>query len=241
MGSRPVLCVPAQVQSPGTSLCTGWTPPLNAPEENLDVFVKSFARFNDRAHIVTLGRYYAQADVMAARGRLTPHVREDRVGYRTAADERRDEEAVRWTRWINELNKGRKWPVKRLVERLAPMLTPGVALAIVPSHDPARLVTPVRTLAQALATDGRIDATACLVRHTHIQRIVLGGHSTRTLHRQTVSVENADLVVGRSVLLLDDIAKSGASLMACRDLLLEAGADAVQCFALGRLSAPPGP
>ena len=214
---------------------------MNPPEENLNVFVAAFDRFNDPAHIVTLGRVYGQAGVMAARGRLAGQVREETSGYRTAADERRDDEAVRWTRWVNELNKGRKWPLKRLVQRLGPMLAPGVALAVVPSHDPVRFVTPIRTLAQALATDGRTDATGCLVRHSHIPRIVLGGPSTRALHRQTITVESAERIAGRSVLLLDDVAKSGASLLACRDLLLEAGARHVQCLALGRVAAPPVP
>jgi len=40
------------------------------------------------------------------------------------------------------------------------------------------------------------------------------------------------------VLLLDDIAKSGASLMACRELLLGAGAETVQAMALGRVIVP---
>lgn len=214
---------------------------MNAPEENADVFVASHGRLNDPAHIVTLGRYYGQTGVMAARGRLTSQVREERGGYRTAADARREAEAVRWTRWVNELNKGRKWPLKRLTERLGAMLAPGVAVAVVPAHDPARLVSPIRTLARALATDGRVDATGCLVRHTRIQRIVLGGPSTRGLHKQTIAVENTELIAGRSVLLLDDIAKSGASLLACRDLLLGAGARSVQCLALGRVTAPPEP
>nr|MDQ2686493.1 hypothetical protein [Armatimonadota bacterium] len=210
--------------------------PLNPPDENPNVFVPAFDRFNRPSLIVTLGRYYGQADVMAARGRLASQVQEERGGYRTATDARREDEAVRWSRCINELNKGRKWPLKRLTERLRAMLSPDVAIAVVPSHDPVRFVTPVRTLAQALATEGRTDATGCLVRHTHIQRIVLGGQSTRALHRQTITVENPELVTGRSVLLLDDVAKSGASLLACRDLLMEAGAGRIQCLALGRVT-----
>jgi predicted amidophosphoribosyltransferase len=44
-----------------------------------------------------------------------------------------------------------------------------------------------------------------------------------------------ELVAGHDVLLLDDIAKSGASLRACEEMLLEAGASLVQMLALGRL------
>ncbi len=55
---------------------------------------------------------------------------------------------------------------------------------------------------------------------------------------QTVEVEHQELVEGRQVLLLDDIAKSGASLMACRELLRDAGAETVQAMALGRVIVP---
>src|SRR3712207_8788332 len=42
----------------------------------------------------------------------------------------------RSTRWINEMNRGRKWVLTRLFERLDPLLEEGIALAVVPSHDP---------------------------------------------------------------------------------------------------------
>ncbi len=80
-----------------------------------------------------------------------------------------------------------------------------------------------------------MDATGCLVRHTTIRRIIYGGPSTRALHRQTIRVGDGALVQGRSVLLLDDIVKSGASLVACRELLEDAGAGTVQALALGRV------
>jgi predicted amidophosphoribosyltransferase len=40
--------------------------------------------------------------------------------------------------------------------------------------------------------------------------------------------------MGREVLLLDDVTTSGSSLEACKRLLLDAGAAAVKCAALGR-------
>lgn len=147
------------------------------------------------------------------------------------------EQAMRWTRWINELNKGRKWVRERLFERLDPLLAEDIAVAVVPSHDPFGDTPPVRLLARQIAASGnRVDATGCLVRHTRIKRIVWGGPSYRGLHRQTISVVDPDLVAGRSVLLLDDILKSGASLRACAEMLSEAGAGFVQPVALGRVA-----
>jgi phosphoribosylpyrophosphate synthetase len=73
------------------------------------------------------------------------------------------------------------------------------------------------------------------VRHMTIRRITFGGPSTKALHRQTIRVENPHRVEGKRVLLLDDITKSGASLLACREMLYEAGATLVQAMALGKV------
>ena len=132
-----------------------------------------------------------------------------------------------WTQLINSLNAERQWPHKRLFELLDPMLAPDIALAVVPTHMAYQAFWPLRTLARELAAHGRIDATSCLVRHTTIRRITYGGPSTRGLHRQTIRIENAHLVAGRRVLLLDDIARSGASLTTWREMLYEARASLV--------------
>ena len=96
---------------------------------------------------------------------------------------------------------------------------------------------PLRVLAcQLAALQDRTDATACLIRHTKIKRIVYGGPSYRRLHRDTVAVHHPDRFQNRAVLLLDDIARSGASLLACRELLLEHGARTVQAVALARVT-----
>ena len=201
------------------------------------VFRKTFDTYNAPARIVSLGLYYPVAQVMDATGALR-FVREGGdVGY-SAASVAQIRQAVRWTKWINELNKGRKWVLTRLFERLDPMLEDGVALAVVPSHDPFNADPPTRQLARLLAAggEGRVDATGCLVRHTRIKRVVFGGPSYRGLHRQTIAVNDLERVAGRNVLLLDDIAKSGASLRACEELLYEAGARRVQTLALGRVA-----
>jgi len=193
------------------------------------VFTPSGEQYNRPAKIVTLGHYYAQGKAADAK-----IVRESRAGYN--AGRVRDHAA--WTRLINALNRERKWPLKQLYAALDPLLERDIALAVVPPHRAFQAFWPLRTLAQMLAENGRIDATGCLVRHTTIRRIVFGGPSTRALHRQTIQIEDPEWVEGRRVLLLDDIAKSGASLMACRELLLEAGAEGVQALALGRVIVP---
>lgn len=193
------------------------------------IFVPAADHYNRPARIVTLGHVYAQGRGRAARDA----VRESRAPY--GADPQAVARNAGWTRLVAALNAERQWPLRRLFEMLDPLLTPDIALTAVPPHRAYQAFWPTRTLAQRLAANGRVDATASLVRHVTIQRIVFGGPSTRALHRATVHVEEAHLIQGRRVLLLDDIAKSGASLVACREMLLEAGASAVQAVALGRV------
>ena len=204
------------------------------------VFIPDAGRFNRPARIVTLGHVYPQGQGRAAKDALRV-VREGAAAYDAGdADPQTVARNAAWTRLITALNAGRQWPLKRLFEQLDPLLEPGIALAAVPPHRAYQAFWPTRTLAQRLAAHGRVDATACLVRHMTIRRIIFGGPSTRALHHATVVVEEAHLIQGRQVLLLDDIAKSGASLVACRELLLDAGASSVQALALGRVIAGRG-
>ncbi len=205
------------------------------------IFVPAADRHNRPARIVTLGHVYPQGQGRAIKDALNA-VREGRAGYAAAppADPQAVARNIAWTRLLSALNAERQWPLKRLFAQLDPLLEPDIAVAAVPPHRAYQAFWPTRTLAQRLTANGRVDATACLVRQTTVRRIVFGGPSTRALHRETIRVEEAHLIAGRRVLLLDDIAKSGASLVACREMLLEAGASVVQAVALGRVIAGRG-
>jgi hypothetical protein len=205
------------------------------PEDSVrdSVFLRSWPAYNRPSSIVTLGHYYPQRQL----GETETLLRESPASYHAAAPI--NPVAIRrnlgWTTLINALNADRRWPVKRLFERLDTMLEPEIGIAVVPTHLAFQAFWPMRTLARQLADHERVDATSCLVRHTTIKRITFGGPSTRALHRQTIRLERQELVAGRRVLLLDDITKSGASLLACREMLLEAGAVTVQAMAIGRV------
>lgn len=203
------------------------------PENKPLIFLPAWDSCNQPPKIVALGHYYPKPKVAAAKSlvkEVRPQYGTDEIEARVVRDN------LAWTRLLDALSSERKWPVKRLYAQLNPMLAPGIALAVVPPHRAFQAFWPLRTLAQMLAAEeGRIDATSCLVRHTTIRRILYGGPSTRALHRRTIRVEDGALLEGRSVLLLDDIAKSGASLVACREMLTEAGAGTVQALALGRV------
>lgn len=197
------------------------------------MFVPAWSQYNQPNKIVTLGPYYPQARAGEAKALL----REARASYTVGNLETGlVRSGVGWTQVINALNKDRRWSLQLLFERLNPMLEQGIAIAVVPAHTAYTVSAPIRELARQLASEaGRVDAGGCLERHTPIARILFGGPSTRALHRQTVTVTTPELVQGRRILLLDDIAKSGASLIACRELLHEAGAPLVQAVCLGRV------
>lgn len=188
--------------------------PPDPPFAASRVFTASRAAVLNRpdALVTLLGSYLSQTELLEAHGLLSYVETNGVAGVEghTWQSIKRLRESVRWTRTIMALNAGRVWARKRLVERIGPLLEAGIALAVVPSHDPLCTDTPIRRIAQALAQEsGRTDATGCLVRHTRIRRIVFGGKSTIRLHKETIYVQNEERVAGQRVLLLDDIRKSG--------------------------------
>lgn len=110
------------------------------------------------------------------------------------------------------------------------------AIAVVPSHSPATgPTTGVHILARQIAKAlGKVDASDSLIRHTEINKLASGGDRSIERHLQSVSVPDPKLVQGQHVLLLDDVTTSGNSLLACRRILLEAGAVDVKMVALAR-------
>lgn len=115
------------------------------------------------------------------------------------------------------------------------ILLEGIAIAAVPSHDPAKIDSGIKSLARVLCSAGtRTDATSCLVRTTLIEKLAGGGNRSIQVHLNSIVVENVELIAGRAVLLLDDVTTSGNSLLACEQLLLRAGATIVQRFAIGK-------
>jgi predicted amidophosphoribosyltransferase len=110
------------------------------------------------------------------------------------------------------------------------------AIAVVPSHDASKGPTSgVHNLAARLAKEfGISDGRTCLVRYTTIPKLAGGGDRSIDVHLNSIRVENPDRIKGHSVWLIDDVKTSGNSLLACRRLLLKAGAKEVKMISLGR-------
>lgn len=111
----------------------------------------------------------------------------------------------------------------------------GFAIAAVPSHNPESATNGIKKLAQMLCRGhNRIDAISCLVRHTLTTKSATT--NVRNIHKHLVSirVDSKHLIVGKDVLLLDDVTTSHSSLLACQQLLIQAGAKLVIPFALAQ-------
>jgi predicted amidophosphoribosyltransferase len=85
-----------------------------------------------------------------------------------------------------------------------------------------------------LARRNRTDATACLIRHTTINKLATGGDRSIEVHLNSIKVQNPNLIKDKRILLIDDVTTTHNSLFACKQLLLEAGAAQVYCLALGQ-------
>jgi phosphoribosylpyrophosphate synthetase len=136
---------------------------------------------------------------------------------------------------ILDLKQGNADAVATFKAQIEPELADGIAIAVVPGHDPEKAGKGLQTLAAELASKGhRIDASACLVRTEKVAKLAHGGDRSEEVHTKSVRVANAYLIKGRDVLLLDDVSKTGNSLRACQKLLLEAGARSVECATIGK-------
>lgn len=117
-----------------------------------------------------------------------------------------------------------------------PILGNGFPIIVVPSHDPTGTINSgIYKLANRLSNvNGRINATLCLERKSPVPSAHNGGDRSEALHLLTITSNNAELLVGKDVLLMDDVTTKGGSMNACRKILLHAGAKSVTCFALGK-------
>jgi hypoxanthine phosphoribosyltransferase len=111
------------------------------------------------------------------------------------------------------------------------------AVAVVPSSSSENKISGIHLVAQKIVQSGqlnRTDATSCLIRHQSIDKLALGVSRELANHTNSIEVINRHLIKNKNVLLVDDISTTGNSLLACKELLLKAGASKVKCVALGK-------
>ena len=109
------------------------------------------------------------------------------------------------------------------------------SIALVPSSKPDNFTSGLITVAQVFAKKlGLIDATKCLIRHKEIKKLAYGGNRSKETHFESIRIENTGLIKDKYVILLDDVTTSGNSLLACKEILENAGSKNVLCVALAK-------
>lgn len=135
---------------------------------------------------------------------------------------------------ILDLKDGKNQAINYFYNLLDAEICSDVAICVVPSSNAENSESGIAKLGHMLAGNGRRDRVDFLRRSESITKLATGGNRSRQLHLQTIQTsENMD-ISGDVVLLIDDVTTTGNSLYACKEILLQAGADTVEMFALGK-------
>ncbi len=111
-------------------------------------------------------------------------------------------------------------------------------ICVIPNSKKGICTSGMMNIAKSLCKPPIIDGTECVRRkHTvakksrNVRRKI--DPEKLKLEKESLTIDNADLIKGKQVLLLDDVATTGTSLQAGRDKLNEAGAELVAAIVLG--------
>jgi|CXWL01.1.fsa_nt_gi hypothetical protein len=131
------------------------------------------------------------------------------------------------------------YAVDQFFLKLDKILNPGIPIAITPSCEADNRNPALLELVKRLAENGREDATSSLLRHQSItssRQLRQNAYQGNTIdeHLSSIQVTEPSKITGKVILLLDDVVTTGATLMACRKLLLDVGVAEVICLALGK-------
>lgn len=135
---------------------------------------------------------------------------------------------------ILDLKEGKMSAVNYFYNLLDAEICKNVTMCVVPSSNSSKLITGIGMLAELLAQNGRMDKVYFLRRNKNIDKLALGGRRDMQIHLQSISAMQEIDITGDIVLLMDDVTTTGNSLYACKDILVQAGAEHVEMFALGK-------
>ena len=111
-----------------------------------------------------------------------------------------------------------------------------VVVAIAPGHTegPPSSNNFLYGILSSLNIQNMIFCGDLLVRTKEIKKSTDGGNRSQKEHEETIKVSSPDAVKGKHVYIFDDIYTSGATLCACKNVVLKAGAANVKIFAVGK-------
>lgn len=106
---------------------------------------------------------------------------------------------------------------------------------IVPGHKADSLSKPLTDIIRVLAArTGATPMPGLLRRKSDIEKLAHGGNRSLPTHLTSIAVTNPIEIVGKTVLVLDDVMTSGNSLAACEFLLRQANVRNVITLALAK-------
>jgi phosphoribosylpyrophosphate synthetase len=125
---------------------------------------------------------------------------------------------------------------KALRKSLIPVINlENIACAVVPKSTKDEVSTGMLHLLFVLQDEiGFKNSVNPLDRITTIPKAATGGPRSTKLHKKTIIVNDKKIVDNMNVLLFDDVTTTGRSLVACKELLIEAGANQVFMIAIGQ-------
>jgi len=136
---------------------------------------------------------------------------------------------------ILDLKDEKRYAIKRFAKEVRRLVEDGIAISIVPPHDPEDPDSGIRKVATRIAkAAGRMDATECLARTDFVPPQSTGTRRSRTDHLDSLEVTSRSVIRDEEVLLLDDVTTTGTSMEVGKDLLEKAGAASVQCLAIAK-------
>jgi predicted amidophosphoribosyltransferase len=115
-------------------------------------------------------------------------------------------------------------------------LTKSYEVAVIPGHEKDSHGQGLLSVVAIVCHDfARLNNKGRLLnRHTTIDKRTDGGDRSQSVHFSSVRIAPGESVVGKRVLLLDDVTTSENSMCACRQILLNSGAIDVVGIAHGR-------
>lgn len=135
---------------------------------------------------------------------------------------------------ILDLKDGKESAIQYFYEILDKEICTDVSICVVPSSKADNLDSGIARLGIKLAENGRRDRVYFLRRDHTIEKLATGGNRSIETHSKSIVTLEDMSVQGEVVLLMDDVTTTGNSLYACREILLQNGAEEVEMLALGK-------
>lgn len=135
---------------------------------------------------------------------------------------------------ILDLKEGKSAAIRYFYNLLNEEICKDVTICVVPSSDANKKITGMTMLGEMLADNERKNKVYYLNRGKSIDKLAMGGCRDKEVHLRSIEVLEDMDITGEIVLLMDDVTTTGNSLYACKEILINHGAERVEMFALGK-------